>query len=105
VTPRLIVRPEAEADMAEAHAWYEARSSGLGEEFLDAVAEALTAVEEAPQRFPTVHREGETEVRRAHLRRFPFGLFFVQAAGEASRVTVIACLHARRDPQRWTRRL
>jgi toxin ParE1/3/4 len=105
VTPRLIVRPEAEADMAEAHGWYEARSSGLGEEFLDAVAEALIAVEEAPERFPAVHREGEIEVRRARLRRFPFGLFFVQKAGEARRVTVVACLHARRDPQHWARRL
>jgi toxin ParE1/3/4 len=105
VTPRLIVRPEAEADLAEAYGWYEARSSGLGEEFLHAVAEALTAVEEAPERFPAVHREGEIEVRRARLRRFPFGLFFVQKAGEVRSVTVIACLHARRDPEHWTRRL
>jgi hypothetical protein len=91
--------------MSEAHEWYEARSSGLGEEFLGAVAETLIAVEEAPQRFPAVHREGTIEVRRARLRRFPFGLFFVRRAGEPRHVTVIACLHARRYPQHWARRL
>jgi toxin ParE1/3/4 len=30
----LIIRPEAEADIAEAFGWYEARVSGLGSEFL-----------------------------------------------------------------------
>jgi hypothetical protein len=30
---RLIVEPEAEADIAEAYDWYEAQCSGLGEDF------------------------------------------------------------------------
>jgi hypothetical protein len=44
VTPRFIVRPEAEADMAEAYDWYEERSPGLGNDFLAAVDEGLAAV-------------------------------------------------------------
>jgi hypothetical protein len=31
---RLIIRPEAEAEMAEAFDWYEERLSGLGASFL-----------------------------------------------------------------------
>jgi hypothetical protein len=30
----LIIRPEAEQDMAEARQWYEQRRDGLGNEFL-----------------------------------------------------------------------
>jgi len=30
---KLVVAPEAEQDVAEAHAWYEGRRIGLGEEF------------------------------------------------------------------------
>jgi hypothetical protein len=35
---RLIIRPEAEAEMAEAFDWYEERLSGLGASFLLCVA-------------------------------------------------------------------
>lgn len=34
---RVIVRDEAEADIAEAALWYERRCAGLGEEFVHAV--------------------------------------------------------------------
>ena len=34
---RLVVRPAAEGDMAEAFRWYEERSPGLGEAFASAV--------------------------------------------------------------------
>ncbi len=89
--------------MAEAYEWYETRSPGLGEEFV-AVDEVLVATREAPQRFPVVHRDGDLEVRRARLRRFPFGLFFIWNHRETGDTSVIACLHARRDPRRWLRR-
>jgi len=44
----LIVNPEAEADLADARAWYEGQRAGLGDVFLDRVAavyaaEALTS--------------------------------------------------------------
>lgn len=90
--------------MAEAFEWYEARSPGLGDDFLTAVEEGLISARKTPQRFPVVHREGDLEVRRARLRRFPFGLFFIWDDTETGDTSVIACLHARRDPRRWRRR-
>jgi plasmid stabilization system protein ParE len=36
--PRLFVRKAANADVAEAFAWYEARRVGLGREFADEIA-------------------------------------------------------------------
>jgi hypothetical protein len=32
--PRLLLAPEAQADLAEAYAWYESQRGGLGSEFL-----------------------------------------------------------------------
>ena len=70
--PRLFVEPEAESEMLE-------------------------VIEAHPERFPII--SGRT--RRALLRRFPFGVFYIL---EPDRVAVTACLHGRRDPRRWQSR-
>ena len=46
---RIVLRPEVEADLAEAVEWYESRGRGLGAEFLRAVDAALAMI----CRFPT----------------------------------------------------
>jgi hypothetical protein len=45
VTPRLSLRAAAKADLREAFEWYEARSTGLGFEFLRAARAALALIE------------------------------------------------------------
>jgi plasmid stabilization system protein ParE len=94
---RLVVRGAAEADIAEAASWYEQRSPGLGSEFLRAVDVTLAEIARMPERYPVVRGSA----RRALLRRFPYAVFFV-ASPEL--VSVIACLHARRDPRHWQER-
>jgi plasmid stabilization system protein ParE len=95
---QLIVRAEAEAEIDEAAGWYEARSAGLGLEFLRAVDAVLSAIRRSPDQFPVVHREA----RRAVLRRFPYSVLFSATETE---VTVHAAFHFRRDPTDWTGRL
>jgi plasmid stabilization system protein ParE len=92
--PRLFVEPEAEADIAEAFAWYEAQRPGLGTEFKAALVDLLQTIEDAPERVPVIR--GRT--RRALLRRFPFGVFYVL---DPELIAVTACLHGRRNPRRW----
>ena len=53
MTPRLFVRREARAEMAEAFQWYEARSVGLGHEFLRVVSVAFTSIQRAPEQYAT----------------------------------------------------
>ena len=50
---RLYLRKAARADIAEAFGWYEARSTGLGFEFLRAVRVALASIERAPEQYPS----------------------------------------------------
>lgn len=93
----VIVRPDAESEMADAAAWYETRSDGLGAEFLRSVDAALQSLARTPLQFPLVYRD----VRRALTRRFPYQIFFVV---EEDKVVVLAVFHARRSPSRWRRR-
>jgi plasmid stabilization system protein ParE len=93
----LVVRPEAEAELAEAFKWYEERVPGLGTDFLLAVDAAFHSILRNPQQYSQVYRT----VRRALLRRFPYAIFFV---ADAARVTVIAVFHAKRNPKKWQQR-
>jgi len=95
---RLLVRSAAEADIADAALWYEARAAGLGVEFLRAFDVTVAEIQRMPERFPVVYGV----CRRALLRRFPYAVFFVPTAEV---IQIIACLHASRDPRRWQERV
>ena len=95
---KLILRQEAEQDLAESHAWYEERVPGLGADFLASVEQALKSVQENPSQFPLIYRD----IRRALIRRFPYGVFF---AFSDQRISVLAVMHTAREPGKWRRRI
>jgi hypothetical protein len=94
---RLIVRKDAEADIAAGYAWYEQRREGLGREFLEEITNTVASVDARPLRFLAVSRM----VRRATVRRFPYGIFFVL---RADTIFLIAAMRLARDPRRVHRR-
>lgn len=91
------LRPEAEQDLVEAALWYETNEPSLGRQFLDQVQVALAYIAEHPAAYTTVHNS----VRRALIKRFPFGIFYIE---EDNGVVVIAILHGSRHPQLWAQR-
>ena len=95
--PRLLLAPEARADLADAFAWYERQRQGLGSEFLAEVARILEVIEDAPERYAIVR--GST--RRALVHRFPYAVFYIL---DPDVVAVTAVMHGRRDPRRWQSR-
>lgn len=95
---RLIVRPDAEADVAAGHGWYEEQRAGLGLEFVEEVSATVDLVESQPARFPAIFRN----LRRALVHRFPYGIFFVLTR-EA--IVVVAVMHLARNPRRLHRRV
>ncbi|MFC1805905.1 type II toxin-antitoxin system RelE/ParE family toxin [Planctomycetota bacterium] len=95
---RIIIRPEAERDLAEAFAWYEEHRPGLGDEFLLCVEACLASI----QRHPALNVAVRRGTRRALLRRFPFGVFY-QVREQT--ISVLAVCHLSRDPRRWQDRL
>lgn len=94
----LIFVPEAEQDIAEAYAWYEARRVGLGEEFLSCVDACIQAI----CRRPEMHRVIHQAYRRALIRRFPYAVFYEYIN---PLVTVYSLFHTSRDPHKWRQRL
>jgi len=98
MTPAIRFRPEAEDEIAEAVDWYEARGRGLGAAFLRSVEAAIASLRRNPEMYATVLRDA----RRAVLRRFPYSLIYVPSASE---ILIVACIHGRRHPARWQRRV
>ena len=90
-------RQDAETDVADAAAWYENQSAGLGAEFLDEILTTCNSIAENPQMYPVLHRH----TRRAVIHKFPFGLYYRVDSGL---VTIVAVMHGSRDPNNWQKR-
>ena len=89
-----LVRPEAEADLAAAKQWYDEQREFLGDEFVAAVDETFATI----QRLPGGGSEVIPGVRRALVRRFPYGVFYKVADDH---LAIIAVYHLKRDPKGW----
>ncbi|PYO58508.1 MAG: hypothetical protein DMD83_03650 [Candidatus Rokuibacteriota bacterium] len=94
---RLRLTPEAELDLDDAYAWYHAQSPHVAHEFVLAVSTAIASIRRHPKAYQLVDRA----MRRALLRRFPYGVFFEVGARE---IVVYAVFHGARDPKSWRRR-
>jgi plasmid stabilization system protein ParE len=90
----VIFEASARNDLLAAFEWYEARQSGLGEEFLRSVAAVEESLARNPERYPMAH----APYRSAKLRKFPYGLHYRMIG---NKVSVLACLHFRQSPERW----
>ena len=90
--------PEAEEEMNEAAQFYEGRSDGLGEDFLDEVQHTVESMLAFPQSGPVVSEN----LRRRILPRFPFGLLY---AVEDERIVIVAVAHLKRRPGYWKDRM
>lgn len=97
---RVIVRPEAEADITEAALWYDDREAGLGLELTLEVRAAIRRALENPLLHLLLRRH--PEVRRVLARRFPYRIFFIV---REDAIVVFAVIHAARHDRHWRERL
>jgi len=98
MTPRLVIRREAELDIEEAAGWYEDERPGLGGRFTGELDRLFDRIEQSPLHFPAV---GEG-ARRGLLHKFPYSVYFLL---EHQTVIVLAVVHQRRHPDTWKQRL
>jgi plasmid stabilization system protein ParE len=97
VIPRLVFRPEAEAELLDARAWYEEERVGLGAIFAAPVETTVTATLQNLLAYP--HVKGDT--RRVLVRRFPYAVYFRPLDDE---IIVLVVMHGRRNPRHWRSR-
>lgn len=94
MTLPLRIRRRAERDLDEAYAWYEERVDGLGEAFLRAATACFARIARNPEAHVMVHER----VRRAHLHRFPYGVYYTV---REDFIDILAVYHGRRLPRRF----
>jgi plasmid stabilization system protein ParE len=95
---KITFRPEAEAELLAAKAWYEQRSPGLGFEFARAVDSAIAKA----LRNPLAYSRIADEFRHIVLRRFPYSVIYLPNVDE---LLVVACFHHRREQDSWQGRV
>lgn len=96
---RVIVRPLALEDIAEAATWYEDKCPGLADELTEEIIKALRRAQESPGLFRILRpRDG---MRRALTGRFPYRVFF-SVIDET--LYVHAVLHGARHDRHWRER-
>lgn len=70
---RIRYSEEAASELEAAAHWYEEDRPGLGSEFIMSLEAILASIRRTSQLYAQAHR---SDVRRALIKRFPYGLFF-----------------------------
>lgn len=89
---RLIIKPAAEDEIAEALEWYEEQREGLSLELLENIDQALKRIKENPEFFQERYRE----IRIVFVQHFPYGIHYTS---ENDTIYVQAVLHTKRRPR------
>jgi len=87
--------PAAEAEVGAIFRNYEDERAGLGIEFLD----EILRIEAHLSYNPALYQRVDGDMRRAVLRRFPYGLLYVVDRAE---VVILSCHNLHRRPPRRT---
>ena len=88
----------AQNDIEKAKKYYNDKKKGLGNEFWQETKALLNLIEKNPNQFQIII----DETRRANLKRFPFGIFYV---AKNFIVNVFGVIHFSRSPELWQKRV
>lgn len=95
---RVILHPEAEAEILRAQRYYSEVRPALGRRFYDELSGLLLRVGERPLAF----KQFAPPAHRALARHFPYAVVYVPRADV---VWIIAVMHVRRKPGYWKTRI
>jgi toxin ParE1/3/4 len=99
---RVVIRPEVEADVAEAARWYESREDGLGARFVEEIIQVWDALAENP--LLNSRRHPRKNIRWRYPEKFPYRVIYEVLETEHL-VVVAAVLHAARADKHWQKRI
>lgn len=89
--------PDADIEIEEAAFFYEKRSEGLGDAFIEDVERTIERILSSPTRYRKVHGN----IRQIRLKRFPFNIGYEMHEGD---IYILAAAHVRRRPFYWSQR-
>ena len=88
----------AQIELDDAIDFYNYEASGLGDDFLTEVLNALDRINE----FPKAWQSCSKRTRRCQTRRFPYGIVYQI---REHKILVIAVAHLHRNPDYWQDRI
>jgi toxin ParE1/3/4 len=97
VTTTVVFEIPAKADLAEVKLWLKDKRPGLALDFMICLEEAVERIRRHPEAYPVISRR----LRRAVLRRFPYGVYYVY---DAPIIRFIGVIHTSRHPRTWLER-
>ena len=91
---RIILSPDAKADIRSTIRWYQRTDPNLALRFKLETRATLRRIAQFPYQFPLI----EDTFRRARLKRFPYAIFFYVGK---DRVVIRTVVHKRRADSAW----
>jgi hypothetical protein len=91
------LHPAAEAEALATRRWYHERNPQVSEAFFVEFDSAISAIAEAPRRWPIIY----SGYRRFPMRNFPFNTIYLEVTDSG---VVMAVAHHRRRPGYWLSR-
>ena len=95
---RVVVHPAADAELAEAVAYYTTIDPALGQRFYLEMKRLIQEVCAHPRMF----RQFDPPARRHFSPSFPFGIIYLELADH---LWIVAVMHLKRNPGYWKTRL
>ena len=90
--------PDIHYEVRDAYTWYESKSSGLGEAFMQELERAFSLIQALPDTWPVT----EKDFRRYLLKRFPYGVIYKV---KQDCILISAVMHLNRKPGYWSDRI
>ena len=101
---KLVLHADVEGELDQAAAWYDDHRVGLGDRLLAEMRDALAAIAEAPNAWPSWPDTPALvpPIRRLVVPRFPYAIGYQVYADQ---VVVLAIAHSSRRPSYWLDRV
>ncbi len=93
----VLFHPDAELEFNEAIDYYEEVENGLGYDFSIEITNAISRIVAFPNAWPVI----DENIRRALVKRFPYGVLYSEDQGT---VYIVAVMHLHRNPEYWKQR-
>lgn len=95
---RIVITEIAETDILTGKNWYNSQQNKLGDEFIFEMENKILVIQSNPFLFSIIKKD----IRKALLKRFPFGIYYFL---EGDVINIFAVIHFSRNPKIWKQRL
>ena len=95
---KIVITEIAEIDILIGKDWYNSQKNTLGDEFISEMESKIKVIQSNPYLFSFIKKD----IRKALLKRFPFGIYYFV---EGDVINIFAVIHFSRNPKIWKHRL